>query len=129
MVQENSLAWSSRGDAVAWQEGPVPQDTTLADTLPNAFQPCVYPDTPIGVIADIILQTGNGRVPVVAAKDHTEVGIVTRHDLLKARHSSRKEEISRSRTIGWNETVGKDHGTHVPAELKSIHVWLIISPK
>ncbi|MDE2384351.1 MAG: chloride channel protein [Alphaproteobacteria bacterium] len=89
----------SRNDALAWQEGTLPADTTLGETLSDFSQPHVQPDTPIGVVADIILETGNGRVPVIAANDRRVVGIVTRHDLLKARYARRQDEHSRSRPI------------------------------
>jgi hypothetical protein len=52
-------------------------------------------ETPIGVVADLILQTGTGRIPVVDPSCGTVCGIGTRHDLLKARGSIRAEETLR----------------------------------
>jgi len=89
----------SRNDALARQGDALSADATLGETLSDFSQPHVHPDTPIGVVADIILETGSGRIPVIAATDRRVVGIVTRHDLLKARYARRKDEQARSRPI------------------------------
>ena len=108
----------SRNDALAWQQGSIPPEATLADTLSDASQPSVQPDTPIGVVADLILQTGNGRIPVTEAGTHKVVGIVTRHDLLKARHTVQKGELLRSSNLNWKKLAKKLPGGKTRRALK-----------
>lgn len=85
----------SRADALAWHAADIDPATTLADRISDASQPCVTPDTPAAAIADLILDTGIGRIPVVDPVTGKVVGIVTRHDLLKTRQTVRSEETRR----------------------------------
>ena len=67
-------------------------DTTLADAISDAAQPVAYPDTPSGVVADLIIETGIGRIPIVDHITHCVVGLLSRQDLLKARGANRLAE-------------------------------------
>lgn len=82
----------SRGDALHWQGGAVEPDLCLRDVLSDVSQPYVWPQTPIGALADLILETGKGRIPVLSPVDGRVIGMVTRHDLLKARQAVRADE-------------------------------------
>ncbi|NOW45243.1 H+/Cl- antiporter ClcA/CBS domain-containing protein [Novosphingobium sp. SG751A] len=82
----------SRGDALSWQSGGREADLCLRDVLSDASEPYVWPQTPIGVLADLILETGKGRIPVLSPADGRVIGMVTRHDLLKARQAVRADE-------------------------------------
>ncbi|HZU63786.1 MAG TPA: chloride channel protein [Novosphingobium sp.] len=86
------LGLVSRGDALALGPGGAEPGATLADRLSDASQPCATPETPAAAIADLILESGIGRIPVVAPGSGQVIGIVTRHDLLKVRHRVRAEE-------------------------------------
>ncbi|WP_420381028.1 CBS domain-containing protein [Novosphingobium sp.] len=86
----------SRADALGRRSDDVEPDATLADMVSDASQPCVAPETLAGAIADMILATGTGRVPVIDPTTRKVVGIVTRHDLLKTRQATRADESHRS---------------------------------
>ncbi|MFS2108373.1 chloride channel protein [Sphingomonas sp. Sphisp140] len=98
--EERLLGLVSRSDALRWQtEGRV-WESTLADILSDASQPCAFPDTPIGAVADLMVETGVGRIPIVERAGNRVVGILSRHDLLKARSLRRKDELGRGRGFG-----------------------------
>lgn len=90
------LGLVSRSDALRWQVERGQDDTCLADAISDAAQPFAHPDTPSGVVADMIVQQGIGRIPIIDANRRV-VGILSRHDLLKARHISRRAEVERQR--------------------------------
>ena len=95
--QRRLIGMVSRSDALRWQVEGKLRDETLADILSDASQPFAFPDTPIGEVADLMVATGVGRIAIVDGKQHRVVGILSRHDLLKARSSSRRSEDDRSR--------------------------------
>jgi CIC family chloride channel protein len=85
----------SRSDALRWQvEGELRQ-TPLAEALSDASQPFAYRHSPIGEVADLMVETGIGRIPIVDAETRVVVGILSRHDLLKARSSRSQAELER----------------------------------
>ncbi|CDO38899.1 CBS domain containing protein (fragment) [Novosphingobium sp. KN65.2] len=94
------LGMVSRADALRWQSEGTLAPATLADTVSDAAQPVAYPDTTGGIVADLIIETGIGRIPVVERQTHKVMGIVSRQDLLKARNANRLAEIERDRFIG-----------------------------
>jgi CBS domain-containing protein len=87
----------SRSDALRWQGDDEIVDSSLADVLSDASQPLAYPGTPIGDVADLMVDTGVGRIPIVEPKTHRVVGILSRHDLLKARSAGQKTERIQAR--------------------------------
>ena len=91
------LGMVSRGDVLRWQENDVNAGATLAETASDASCPFAYPETPVGVVADLIVETGIGRVPIVDASTRRVVGILSRQDLLKARSAHRATETRRER--------------------------------
>jgi len=88
----------SRSDALRWQGDEDIVDSSLAEVLSDASQPLAYPTTPIGDVADLMVDTGVGRIPIVEPKTHRVVGILSRHDLLKARSAGQKTERVQTRT-------------------------------
>ena len=87
----------SRSDALRWQvEGTAP-DGTLAELLSDASQPSGMPQDPISRIADLMVDTGVGRIPIVDPVMQTVIGIVARQDLLKIRAAHRGAEQERRR--------------------------------
>jgi CIC family chloride channel protein len=87
---------ASRSDALRWQGAA--DEASLGETVSDASQPYAYPRTPIGEVADLMIETGIGRIPIVEPGTHRVVGILSRHDLLKARSTRRRSELDRSRT-------------------------------
>ena len=94
------LGLVSRTDALRWQADHTRIGVTLAEAVSDVAQPVAYPDTPSGVVADLIIETGVGRIPIVDRKTHRVVGILSRQDLLKARSASRLAETGRDRFVG-----------------------------
>jgi H+/Cl- antiporter ClcA len=91
------LGLVSRSDALRWQVERSLLDTPLADELSDASQPMAYRHSPIGEVADLMVETGIGRVPIVDPDTGRVVGILSRHDLLKARGERRRAEFHRER--------------------------------
>jgi CBS domain-containing protein len=92
------LGLVSRTDALRWRMEANEASASLAETLSGISQPVVaYPDTPSGQVADMIIATGVGRVPIVDPETGRVVGILSRQDLLKARSANRRAETDRSR--------------------------------
>jgi H+/Cl- antiporter ClcA len=94
------LGLVSRSDALRWQVERSQDDTPLADELSDASQPMAYRHSPIGEVADLMVETGIGRVPIVDPANGKVVGILSRHDLLKARGERRRAEFARERGGG-----------------------------
>ena len=87
----------SRSDALNWRVEGASSAATLADVLSDASQPFAWPETPIGEVADLMVESGNGRIPIVDHHSSQVVGILSRHDLLKARGARTRLESHRSR--------------------------------
>jgi chloride channel protein, CIC family len=51
-----------------------------------------FPETPCGEIADMMVESGVGRVPIVDQKERKVVGIISRQDLLKVRSTQKSVE-------------------------------------
>lgn len=93
------LGLASRTDALRWQVGQLNRDISLAESLSDASLLVAYPETPIGVVADLMVDSGVGRIPIVEVGSRRVVGILSRQDLLKARSAHRHAETSRSRFV------------------------------
>ncbi len=91
------IGLASRTDALGWRVGDMPRDHTLADLVSDAAQPVAYPETPGGRVADLIVESGIGRIPIIDPETRQVLGILSRHDLLKIRHRSQKAETARAR--------------------------------
>ena len=90
------LGLVSRSDALRWRVETIDGGTLLKDNLSDASQPSAFPDSPSGMVADLIVQTGVGRIPIIARDSRRVVGILTRQDLLKARLKFRRAETERT---------------------------------
>jgi len=90
----------SRTDALRWQIDQSLAKTLLSDAISDSAQPVAYPDTPSGVVADLIIETGIGRIPIIDRETRRVLGILSRQDLLKARSANRLAETGRNRFVG-----------------------------
>ena len=95
-VNGRLLGLVSRTDALRWQ---VAQKTegTLAEAMSDASAGFAFPDTPCGEVADMMVESGSGRVPIIDPQTRQVVGIISRQDLLKVRSSQKRIESARSR--------------------------------
>ena len=93
------LGLVSRTDALRWQvEGEAP-DGQLGDAMSDASTLVAFPDTPCGEIADLMVESGVGRVPIVDHQSRRVVGIISRQDLLRVRSAQRQSEKVRPAVI------------------------------
>ena len=96
-AENHLLGLVSRSDALKWQSSPDQGNTLLQDVLSDASQPHGSVASPIGAIADLMIETGIGRIPIIDPATAEVVGILTRHDLLRARRMTAKAETKRGR--------------------------------
>jgi CIC family chloride channel protein len=97
------LGLVSRTDALRWQVAKKTEGR-LGDVLSDASTQSAYPDTPCGELADMMVESGTGRIPIVDPQSRRVVGILSRQDLLKVRASQKRVEkvrpAARLRNIG-----------------------------
>ncbi|RYE56206.1 MAG: CBS domain-containing protein, partial [Rhizobiaceae bacterium] len=91
------LGLVSRTDALRWRVAEQDTGISLAETLSDASLLVAHPATPIGVVADLMVDSGIGRIPIVEPGSRRIVGILSRQDLLKARSAQRESETGRAR--------------------------------
>jgi len=90
-AQGRLLGLVSRQDALEWRVAGHAEGR-LADALSDASTDFAYPETPCGEVADMMVESGVGRVPIVEHHDRKVVGIISRQDLLKVRAQQRSGE-------------------------------------
>jgi len=84
----------SRTDALRWQVEKK-NEGQLGDLLSDASTMVAYPETPCGAVADMMVDSGTGRVPIVDSQSRRVVGIISRQDLLKVRTTQKRGETVR----------------------------------
>ena len=80
--RQEALEWLVSGHA----------DGRLGDALSDASTGFAFPETPCGEVADMMVESGVGRVPIVDPSDRRVVGILSRQDLLKVRTAQQRGE-------------------------------------
>jgi len=93
------LGLVSRTDALRWQVAEQVEGT-LGEALSDAATQYAFPDTPTGAVADMMVDSGVGRVPIIDHETKRVVGIISRQDLLKVRERHKSSEKVRSRGGG-----------------------------
>ncbi|MGN6057906.1 MAG: chloride channel protein [Sphingomicrobium sp.] len=91
------LGLVSRTDALRWQLAESAEGT-LGEALSDAATQFAFPDTPTAEVADMMVESGVGRMPVVDPESRRVVGIISRQDLLKVR--VRHKDVEEVRTRG-----------------------------
>ncbi len=97
----------SRGDALRWQQDGTLADQTLGDLVSDSSLPLAHPDDTVGYVADLMLATDAGRIPIVDAENGQLRGLVARKDLLRLRHSLRATETERQPYFGPRRQVNE----------------------
>ncbi|MET3857306.1 chloride channel protein [Rhizobium sp. OAE497] len=90
----------SRGDVLRWQQERAELDQPLADLVSDASLPLAHPDDTVGYVADLMLATDAGRIPIVDPESGQLAGLVARKDLLRLRHSLQANETERQPYFG-----------------------------
>ncbi|MBY3030756.1 chloride channel protein [Rhizobium leguminosarum] len=85
----------SRADALLWQGNPDLASQTLAENVTDDSVPVGHPDDTVAFIADLMLSTGDGRIPIVDPTSGKLCGLIARKDLLLLRSSYRSAELDR----------------------------------
>ncbi|WP_230558838.1 chloride channel protein [Sphingomonas segetis] len=84
----------SRTDVLRWQVAKK-SEGQLGDLLSDASTLVAYPETSCGAVADMMVDSGTGRVPIVDPQSRRVVGIISRQDLLKVRTTQKRGETVR----------------------------------
>ncbi len=93
----------SRGDVLRWHQERAEADRPLADLVSDASLPLAHPDDTVGYVADLMLATDTGRIPIVDPESGQLAGLVARKDLLRLRHSLQANETERQPYFGrWS---------------------------
>jgi chloride channel protein, CIC family len=92
------LGLVSRTDALRWQMGETAEGT-LAEALSDAATQYAFVDTPTGEVADLMVESGVGRVPIIDQETRRVVGIISRQDPLKVRQQHKDVEEVRTRGV------------------------------
>ncbi len=96
----------SRGDVLRWQQERAELDQSLADLVSDASLPLAHPDDTVGYVADLMLATDAGRIPIVDPESGQLAGLVARKDLLRLRHSLQANETERQPYFGrWSASM------------------------
>jgi CBS domain-containing protein len=85
------LGLVSRTDALRWEVGKQ-SEGRLADHLSDASSQFAYADTPCGNVADMMVDSGIGRIAIVEHGTKQVIGIISRQDLLKVRSRQKRSE-------------------------------------
>jgi len=98
----------SRADALRWQQGEEFSGQPLGDLVSDASLPIAHPDDTVGYVADLMLVTDAGRIPIVDPHSGQLKGLVARKDLLRLRHTLRASEIERRPYFGSRKSEEKE---------------------
>ncbi|WHO76930.1 chloride channel protein [Rhizobium sp. BT03] len=85
----------SRADALLWQGKAELATQTLGENVADDSVPVGHPDDTVAFIADLMLSTGDGRIPIVDPASGKLCGLIARKDLLRLRSSYRSAELDR----------------------------------
>jgi CBS domain-containing protein len=85
----------SRSDALSWSGRADLEDQTLSDMISDSSLPTAHPEDTVGFVADLMLATDLGRIPVVDGATRKLQGLIARKDLLRLRSSARSSELER----------------------------------
>ncbi|WP_434713584.1 chloride channel protein (plasmid) [Rhizobium sp. YTUHZ045] len=85
----------TRADILCWQNNSELALQTLGDSVSDDSIPVGHPEDTVGFIADLMLSSDMGRVPIVDPQSGKLVGLIARKDLLRLRSSLRTAELDR----------------------------------
>jgi chloride channel protein, CIC family len=86
----------TRADALRWKIEGGHKGEHLSERISDASLAVVYPDDIVTRAVDVMLESEQGRIPVVDPASGALVGLITRKDLLQVRASVTRSERERS---------------------------------
>jgi len=86
----------ARSDVLRWRTEGAHQATTLDDLVSDTSTVSAYPDEVLGRVADLMVSSDLGRIPIVDREHHRVVGLIARKDLLRIRSVVNAQERDRS---------------------------------
>ncbi|MFS2154875.1 chloride channel protein [Rhizobium sp. Rhizsp42] len=89
------LGLVSRADVLRWHQEGVAPNVSIVDATSNAEIAYALADDTVGHVTDIMLNSGEGRIPVIDPQTKRLVGLIARKDLLHLRHSFKTSETER----------------------------------
>lgn len=96
----NVVGMASRTDVLRWQRDDTNANATLFDVASDASLITVHADDVLGDLADLMIETDLGRIPVVENDNRKLIGLVARKDMLRMRAATHKSENSREVFFG-----------------------------
>ena len=86
----------TRADALLWRMEGGHDTEMLEDRVSDASLAVVHPNDVVSHVVDVMLQSGQGRIPVVDPETGRLVGLVSRKDILQVRAAVTRSETERS---------------------------------
>jgi chloride channel protein, CIC family len=86
----------ARSDVLRWRTEGNHQAATLDDLISDTATVSAYPDEVLGRVADLMVSSDLGRVPIVDRDKHRVVGLIARKDLLRIRSLVNAQEVERN---------------------------------
>ncbi len=86
----------ARSDVLRWRTEGVHQAITLDDLVSDTSAVAAYPDEVLGRVADLMVSSDLGRIPIVDRDKHRVIGLIARKDLLRIRSVVNAQELERS---------------------------------
>ncbi len=86
----------TRADVLRWRTEGDHQAATLDDVVSDSSAVMAHPDDVLGRVADLMVASDLGRLPVVERSTHRVVGLVARKDLLRIRAVVNAQEEDRN---------------------------------
>ncbi|NLS05496.1 chloride channel protein [Rhizobium sp. P32RR-XVIII] len=90
----------SRADALTWERDGTLGKETLSERISDASLPVGHIDDTVGFIADLMLASDAGRIPIVERETGKLIGLIARKDLLRLRSALRSDESERRPYLG-----------------------------
>ncbi|MDR3500513.1 MAG: chloride channel protein [Parvibaculum sp.] len=97
------VGMATRADVLRWRTDTRGKEATLYDVASDASLVVGYPEEVLGRLADRMVETDVGRVPVVTRGEHRLVGLVARKDILRIRAATRAAEDDREAFFGQTQ--------------------------
>jgi CIC family chloride channel protein len=89
------VGMASRADALAWRVEGGLESQTLAERISDAALPVAHPDEVVARVVQLMLATGQGRIPVTDPATGRLVGLLARKDLLRIHAGASRAEEER----------------------------------